>query len=718
MKNVRSTIILFSISFAFAVAVFGQTQPTTEPDIEDNEVVKITTSLVQVDAVVTDKDGNQITDLSTDDLEIFQDGKLQKITNFSFVNTESPITAKPPTNAKNNPKASVAPTVASRPSGLARVITFVIDDGNCAVTLTGMRMAKEGLEKFVNEQMRPDDLVGIYQTRRGSSLLQQHTSDKVRLLNIVRKIRWYPPGGICPGTGEDYERSRNDSTLKGEGIQTFESPEDRERKEAADNFTRDNETSGTIGVLRYAINGLRRIGGRKTLFLLTDSLPISNGKSTFFNSYGSVRDLTELANRASVVINTIDVRGLPAPGAQAFDDFGIKQNPNAVEETIASRQLGDDSRQSGLYFAANETGGKFYKNRNDLDAPIREALEREKGYYLIGYQPEDGTFKGKKFNKIEIKLKRPELVVSSRSGFNSLTDKELRPKTRTGDSELYAAIVAPLSTSGLDIRITAFFANSAAEGNFVKTLLSLDGNQLTFIDEPNGMKKAVFDVIAVTFNEKNEVIDEFNRKHTVKFPAKELEKVQQNGLVYSADVPVKNAGVYNFRVAVRDETSKLLGSAGQQIDVPKLKKNNVYLSGLTLGEVLIEDEKPILPSVEKTEDGFSAVFDTSNPAIRRFRAGVVLGYQYKIYNAQIAKTSQKPDLSMQLILFKDGQAVLNQPPQPIALEPQTDLTRIFDYGYLQLPPKTQPGDYILQIVIKDLQTKETSSQSIDFEVVQ
>ena len=73
-----------------------------------------------------------------------------------------------------------------------------------------------------------------------------------------------------------------DSTLKSEGIQVFETEQDRERKEAADNLNRDKQTSGTIGVLRYVVNGLQRIGGRKTLFLLTDSLPISNGRNQPF----------------------------------------------------------------------------------------------------------------------------------------------------------------------------------------------------------------------------------------------------------------------------------------------------------------------------------------------------------------------------------------------------------------------------------------------------
>jgi hypothetical protein len=54
----------------------------------------------------------------------------------------------------------------------------------------------------------------------------------------------------------------------------------------------------------------------------------------------------------------------------------------------------------------------------------------------------------------------------------------------------------------LNLHLTAFFGNTEQGGSFVRTLLHLDGEQISFVDEPNGMKKAVFDVVAVTLNEK------------------------------------------------------------------------------------------------------------------------------------------------------------------------------------------------------------------------
>src|SRR5258708_4103504 len=73
---------------------------------EDQDVVRINTNLVQVDVVVT-KDGKQVTDLKPEDFEIFEDGKPQKITNFSYISNvpagPSNMAPRPLPRDKNGP---------------------------------------------------------------------------------------------------------------------------------------------------------------------------------------------------------------------------------------------------------------------------------------------------------------------------------------------------------------------------------------------------------------------------------------------------------------------------------------------------------------------------------------------------------------------------------------------------------------------------------------
>lgn len=712
--------ILVSSMMVFLGVMTGSAQTVslpkaTPPDTQqpEQDVVRITTNLVQIDAIVTDKSGNQVTNLTANDFELLQDGKPQKIVNFSYVNTETPNQTPSASTGKNDKKAILPPPVRVRPGNAGRLITFIVDDGNCAASHMGMIASEEGLEKFVNEQMQPNDLVAVYQTRSGSSVFQQYTSDKAQLLRVIRKIRWYPPSGTCAlSDGSFYEAARSNP---------IESDEERQRREASEDSSRNNQVVGTIGVLRYVVRGLEKVSGRKVVFLLSDGMPIRGRGGAVLSATDALRDVTDLANRASVVINPIDVRGVFSTSIiEAQDEVSTRDNPNASDKIIAAREAAVHSGDDGLFFLADETGGRFYTNNNFLDVPVRRALSLEKGYYLVGYQPDEETFKGKQFHKIKVKVNRPELRVLSRSGFVGKTDNETRAKPRTGDSELYQALVAPLPKPGLELGLTAFFANTAAEGNFVRSLVHLSGQDIAFVDEPNGKIEAIFDVVAVTLNEKSELVDEFNRRHTFHIEAAALPLIKQNGLIYTTDVPVKKTGTYTFRIAVRDVSSKQLGSAGQVIEVPDLRKGNLFLSGLTVSAV-DANGKFVTPSSVKPENALSLTVSTGVPAIRQFRRNTILAYAYTLYNVKTDKATNQPNLSVQVNLYRGGKIIAEGKPQPAQIEAQADMARIKDYGYLRLNPEVQPGDYILQVIVRDLLAKakaQIATQWIDFEIVE
>ena len=90
------TIALVAVA---GLVLSGQQAPISAPaDQPSAAVFRVTTTLVQVDAVVTDSKGRQVTTLQPDDFEIVVDGKPQKITHFSYVNVvpEAPSLAKKP----------------------------------------------------------------------------------------------------------------------------------------------------------------------------------------------------------------------------------------------------------------------------------------------------------------------------------------------------------------------------------------------------------------------------------------------------------------------------------------------------------------------------------------------------------------------------------------------------------------------------------------------
>lgn len=691
-------------------------------EVDDTDVVKITSKLVQVDVVVTDGKGNQVTDLRADDFTILQDGKPQTITGFSYVpvgRSSAPASEKRKGDNVITPPSQPKPGV---PRG--RVITFIVDDGNCRASIVGMKASREAIEKFVNTQMAPDDVVAIYQTRSGSSMFQQYSSDKVQLLRAARRIRWYPASGGCATSdGSFYDAARINTetinTIQGVKGISEESEDEKRRRELREDRGSDYQVTGSLGVLLYAIRGLDRIPGRKVLFFMSDGIALRARDGRSLGAADKLRDLTDLANRSGVVVNSIDTRGLFDAGMiEARDNIYVRETPLATEDISNIRRREVINTQDGLAFLADETGGKFFKNESYLDGPIGKGLEIEKGYYLVAYEPEDGTFKDKYFNKIEIKLGRPELRVSSRAGFLGIVDQTAKKNTKSGDSELYEAIAAPLPSAGMNVRLSASFANTPSTGSVVRAQVHIPGEEVTFA-ESKGVKKAVFDVVAVTMNEKNEVVDEFTRTHSfsVADPAA-FPVIAKNGLIYSADVKVTKPGFYNFRVAMRDANSKRLGVVSQMVQVPELKPGRIFVSGLSATE-LDATGKFAIPGDADPANAFAVATSPGVSGIRQFKRGSVIAYPYQIYNAKRGPDG-KPNLTVEVNLYQDDKLLIDGAPRPADLQTQSDWSRISDYGYLKLNPQMTVGDYTLQVIVRDVAAGKnaTSTQWSDFQIIE
>lgn len=713
----RSLLLIFGLSF-----VASAQTPTLTPQNDVDDVVKITTKLVQVDVVVTDKKGNQVRDLGAADFELLQDGKAQKITGVTYVPIDSAQVTNTVTASGEKPKNGVPPPPAKRASGqTGRVIAIMVDDGSCAASLWGINAAKDGIKRFINEQMLPDDFVAIYRTRAGSSTYQQYTSDKAVLLNAAEKIRWYPPPPGC-GTDDGSFNAKETRGTKADGatgIDTVgqESEAEKKSREYREDAIKNNQVVGTIGVLRYAIRGLERAPGRKLMFVFSDALAFRSRQNETLGARDAMRDVTDAANRAGVVVNSFSLRGAEVPGMiEARDDVDVKTGSSTP---ISNARIADSLKgKEGLAELAYETGGNFYQGADRLNVPMGEVLRRESGYYLLAYEPAEGSFKDKKFNKIEVKVNIPDLNVAYRAGFVGVPDAEVvKRKSKSTESDLYDAIASPLPKPGLNIDLSAFFGNSAQTGNYVRSLMHIDGSALLFTDEPNGQKKAVLDVVAVTMNEKNEVIDDFNRTHTLKFDPATAERIARDGLTYSTDVPIKTPGSYTFRVAVRDGNSKQIGSSSQVVQIPDLKRSDIFLSGVSIAGV---DDKGnferLGPTTAETAIGLPA--SSAVPSIRRFKRGSIVAYSYSIYNARLDKTTNKPNITLQVNLYKDGKLIAEGAPSPWKPENQADLTRINDFGYMRLT-QTEAGEYALQLIVRDtLGGKDAvSSQWIDFDVV-
>lgn len=748
----------------------------------EDEVVRITSNLVQFDAVVTDKQGRVVTDLKPEDFEVLVDGKPQRITNFSYVdlNAGRAVVRTDEARAGNRGKdkdrtdAPPVPPARLRPEQVRRTIALVVDD--LGLSFESIARTRESLKKFVNEQVQPGDLVAVIRTSAGVGALQQFTSDKQMLLAAIERVRWYPQGRAGVGAFAPVQKDEAAEANRGAAgalalssgnagrsvpeLTNSDKPNDstnftdlRGTEDLLDQYREELFAAGTLGALNFVVRGLKELPGRKSVVLLSDSLPVFRKDGRSERVLENLRRLVDLANRASVRIYSMDARGLATLTSTAEDNMSSLNTTSALNKASDDRSAGYFESQNGLNYLAAETGGLFIHNTNDVAAGVRSVLEDQKGFYLIGYQPDAETFGREggnlRFHKLEVRVKRFGLGVRTRNGFYGVPEEQAKAVRRTRGEQLYGAIVSPFFSGGVHVRLTSLFVNDPS-GSFMRSLLHINANDLSFAKQPDGSYKADIDVLAVTFGDEGETIDSVDRTDTVSVEASGYEKVLRSGFDYIVNVPIAKPGAYQLRMAVRDVSTERVGSASQFIEVPNLGDNRLTLSGLVLsGNDLpattqaaattpttagATPDATAAPSQTKTEGvaavnastngtvNASAKYDPqSSPAVRRLRRGSELFYNFAVYNARADKRTGRPLLTLQARLFRDGREIYAGRQMPIAVGAQADLKRILAGGRMSLGANAAPGEYVLQVVVREATAGEkprAASQWIDFEIVE
>lgn len=255
----------------------------------------------------------------------------------------------------------------------------------------------------------------------------------------------------------------------------------------------------------------------------------------------------------------------------------------------------------------------------------------------------------------------------------------------------------------------------------MRSIVKVDPHDLTFTTEPDGSHKAVIDILAVTFGDNGQIVDQIGRTHTITLKDKTYDRIMNNGLTYDVAVPIKKPGAYQLRTAVRDVASERVGSTSQFVEVPDLKKNRLTLSGLLLKGVPLQTYlKSGRGAVTNADDGIEETDAEANTAVRRFKSGMVMLYGLDIYNAQINKQSGKPNLQTQVRLFRDGKLVFTGKETPFEPGNQSSVNQLNTVGAMHLGTELEAGEYVLQLLVTDLQVNgkyRVASQSIDFEIV-
>lgn len=743
----RQILLVLVLTFSFLAPVTGQQPP------KQGDVVRVTTNLVQLDVVVTDKNGRHVTDLTPEDFEVSEDGKKRQVTNFSYIAAGGPTAARleaaaTPTAPSKKGAEPVMPAQLKREQ-VRRTVALVIDD--LGLSFDSFGYAREALTKFVDQQMQPNDLVAVLRTAKGVGVLQQFTSDKRQLHSAIDSLRWNSlgRGGISP------VRTLNEQSIGADIRDNIQYTEEAEETRAG------QYSVGTIGTLNAIVRGLGEMPGRKSIVLISEAFRLFSAQGRNVQLVQALASLTDEANANSVAIYTVDASGLQSYTIEASDRVagysyvidpvvmassggggggtgGVRGNPaprtlpradtlsaQAEQDSGAAfRRLGalsamreqqSNETHTVLSYLAQRTGGLFERNRNDLSGGIGRIMEDQQGYYLIGYRPDTSPIGAdgnrKRLHNLSVKLKRSGLKVRSRASYVGVSDEDRRSRPRTGAEQLTAALISPFGSGDIRVRLTSLFGDEPnSGGTYVRSLLHIDTRDLTFKEESGGARTSELEMVAVAFGDNGQIVDQLSYPQTVRAANDaEYQRMLEDGLVYILNFPLKKGGPYQMRVAVRDATSERNGAAMQFVEVPDLTKNRLALSGIVLSNAADADKAT---SAEQDIQ--------SGPAVRRLRPGMMLDYRYIIYNALGSGTDANALVQTQTRLLREEKPVFTGKMVSLDVSKQPNPKRISAGGRLRIGPELVPADYVLQVVVTnttDPKKPRTTTQWIDFEIV-
>jgi VWFA-related protein len=561
--------------------------------------------------------------------------------------------------------------------------------------------------------------------------LQQFTSDKRQLYAAIEAVKWnsYGRGGISAfaaleATPLETQKAAGDANVSEEDLE-----EEQKRLQGINDFREDIFSVGTLGAINFIVKGMGDLPGRKSIMLFSDGFAICSpdNPDRCARIVDSVRQLTDLSNRAAVSIYSFDARGLQVTGLTAQDSTG-SVSAERIQNLSSTRSAELFDKQEGLAYLAAETGGRSFFNSNSINDGLDKALEDQRGYYLIGYQPDAETFdaKTRRFNKLQIKVRRKDTNVRYRSGFFGVADEQFKkPSNQTAAQQIYTALSSPFAVNGIALHLNTLFGNDKEQGSYVRSLLHVNAKDLKFTDEADGSKKTVFDVLAISFGENGTLIDQISKTYTMSIKKDGYQKLVDEGFVYYFTSPIKKPGAYQYRVAIRDNASGKIGSANQFIEVPNLKKNYLTLSGIVLENLSVAQLQKLAntsPTQTNTSgvDAQTATDPMTDTSLRRFKRGTILRYGLEIYNAKL-DTSQKPNLTTQMRIFREGKTFFEGQITPYQMLEQSDWQRLKFSGALSLGSEMKPGDYVMQIIATDNSAKkkrQIATQFVQFEIVE
>jgi len=690
---------------------------------QETEVVRTNVELVQTAVTVLDKKGNFVDGLQRDQFALMVDGKPRPVAFFERIASGSARERELAATLGNPAEAAAKPVAPSRVAG--RTILFFLDDLH--LSADSMNRTRMMLQRFLEREMTSKDNVAITTASGQVGFLEQFTNNRAVLDEAMSRLsprpydaEGYSAGGTAKMTeymAFQLNTSKTDTKLlnvyidecmKGSNLFRAARMTAALLRQACETEVKNSSrailiqagqiTQNTYHSLESVMHSLMRAPGRKLAFFISDGFLLDAGPNAP-NIRDKFDNVVDAAQRAGVVVYTIHAKGLVNSG---YMDPAYKK---PVDERIALNSIGElEANQDALNAIANDTGGRALRSTNFFDKWVGAVLDETSNYYLVAWRPEKEEEKVPKFRNVKISIVgQPELTVRAPRGYvdgpkteatttAKASDKSKAPKTP--ESEIRDALSDFYPVGGLPTMLSLTYLNTPANGLVVTSSIEVMGTGVSYGED--GKQPATIKLAGVVLNDKGKIAGSFKNQLNIDPP----KSGGADAIFYNHHTPL-TPGIYQVRVAARDDRSGRVGSAIQWIAIPDLTKSKLTLSSVLLGGQTLEDKsKEGTPHVQLSVD-------------HSFPRTSQLGYWVFVYNAK-RDAAGNPQLTVQTQVLRDGQPVLSSPQRRVSSAGQ-DAERI-PFGE-ELALKTlPPGKYDLKVIVTDGVAGTSATQLADFVV--
>lgn len=531
---------------------------------------KLRVNLVQVHVIVRDSAGKPVENLRKEDFLLYDSGKLQAITTFGVETAKS---RKERAEAAAKTQAGEGETPAGDSVSLPeRFVALTFDDIH--LRMEDAVTVRVAAGRFL-DAMSPGDRVGIFST--SGQLTQDFTSDKEALKQKVLELM--PRGALgghlsdCPDVSHymaDLIENKQDSqalaVVVQETLQCMFGGDARMLTAAqaaaqaavmAALNAGDADNNYTYRLLEEVLRRLAGKPGERILLLASPGFLITMDTQ-------DESGIVDRANRANIVINTLDARGLYAP--EPGGDISQHNSDAALTAGYkATYRLAEQfEQQFVLMDFAYGTGGTFFHNSNDLESGLKLAGGVPEVSYVLGFSPQNQKMDGK-YHTLKVTLaQKQKYTIQARRGYYA--PKKLDDPQEMEKQEIQEALFSQDEIHDLPLSLQTQYFKTEDTGARLSVVSHLELEGMHF-RKAEGRNVDNLTVATAVFDENGNFITGGEKIVKMRLFDATFDKLSRTGLTVKSSFEVK-PGKYMVRQVVRDSEGAQMAARNGTVVIP------------------------------------------------------------------------------------------------------------------------------------------------------